>query len=77
MQGAIKLDHLQCTVVSDENFQIPGQKIFSEISGPGPSYLSLGTSQDHILSYFAHMCLGAQVQCGGAGENGHFWDYFV
>ena len=67
----------QCTVVSDENFQIPGQKIFSEISGPGPSYLSLGTSQDHILSYFAHMCLGAQVQCGEARENGHFWDYFV
>ena len=71
------LKKYECTVVSDENFQIPGQKIFSDISGPGPSYLSLGTSQDHILSYFAHMCLGAQVQCGEARENGHFWDYFV
>ena len=33
----------QCTVASDENFQILMKKIFSEISGPGPSYVSLGT----------------------------------
>ena len=45
-----------CTVGSDEKFQIRSKKIFFEISGPGPSYTSLGTSQDHIWSYFDHMC---------------------
>ena len=58
---------------SDEKFQIPGQEIIFEISGPGPSYTSLGTIQDHIWSYIEHMCRGAEVQCGGAGENGLFW----
>ena len=62
----------QCTVGSDENFQIPSKKFFFEISGPGPSYTSLGTSQDHIWSYFENMCRGAQMQWGGAGENGLF-----
>ena len=57
--------HFQCTVGSDEKFQIPGQEIIFEISGPGPSYLSIGTSQDHIWSYFEHMCWSAQVECGG------------
>ena len=69
--------NLQCTVASDENFHIPVEKFFSEISGPGPSYVSLGTSQDHIWSYFEHMCYAAQVMCGGAGEIGHFWGNFV
>ena len=55
----------QCTVGSDEKFQIPGQEIIFEISGPGPSYLSIGTRQDHIWSYFEHMCWSAQVECGG------------
>ena len=54
-----------CTVGSDEKFQIPGQEIIFEISGTGPSYLSIGTSQDHIWSYFEHMCWSAQVECGG------------
>ena len=56
----------------DEKFQIQSKKIIFEICGPGPSYTSLGTIQDHILSYIEHMCRGAEVQCGGAGENGHF-----
>ena len=43
------------TVGSDEKFQIPSQKNIFEISGPGPSYTSLGTSEDHIWSYFEHM----------------------
>ena len=63
----------QCTVGWDEKFQIPRQKNIFEISGPGPSYTSLGTSQVHIWSYFEQLCWGAQVQCGGAGENGLFW----
>ena len=57
--------NLHCTVGSDENFQIPSQKIIFEISGPGPSYTSIGSSQDHIWSYFEHMCWSAQVECGG------------
>ena len=69
--------HAQGTVGSDENFQIPSQKNIFEISGPEPSYTSLGTSQDHIWSYFEHMCCGVQVQCGGAGENGLFWGISV
>ena len=56
----------------DEKFQIQSKKIIFEISGPGHSYTSLGTIQDHIWSYIEHMCRGAEVQCGGAGENDHF-----
>ena len=48
--------NIQGTVGSDEKFQIPGQKIFFEISGPGPSYTSIGSSQHHIWSYFEHIC---------------------
>ena len=66
-----------CTVGSEENFQIWGQKIFFEISGPGPSYTSIGSSQDHIWSYFEHICWGAQVQCGGVEENGLLWGISV
>ena len=58
-------DESHSTVGSDEKFQIPGQEIIFEISGPGPSYLSIGTSQDHIWSYFEHMCWSAQVEWGG------------
>ena len=48
-------EQLHGTVGSDEKFQIPSQKNIFEISGPGPSYTSLGTSEDHIWSYFEHM----------------------
>ena len=64
VQGRCMRD-IQRTVGSDEKFQIPGQEIIFEISGPGPSYLSIGTSQDHIWSYFEHMCWSAQVECVG------------
>ena len=67
----------QCTVGSDENFQIWGKKIFFEISGPGPSYTSIGYSQNHIWSYFAYIGWGAQVKCGGVGENGLLWGISV
>ena len=53
--GQIDLEKVQGTVGSDEKFQLWVQKIFFEISGPGPSYTSIGSSQDHIWSYFEHI----------------------
>ena len=69
--------YLHGTVGSDEKFQIRSKNFFFEISGPGPSYTSLGTSQVHIWSYFEQLCWGAPVQCGGVGKNGLFWGISV